>query len=150
MLRGCIFGLCSVRCEWYLDSIKKKKHYSASVLYQWFGLKTEGLIESRARVTSTELRVWVRLHTCCTLRNQCPKVKPAISKHTQGDLLHGNKMHQCFVSLSANLTTNRLPISSPSVHVWRSIVKVMRWWPYLLIISWRFTLYICLFYWTSN
>ena len=28
------------------------------------------------------LGLWVRLHTCCTLRNQCGQVKPAIYTHT--------------------------------------------------------------------
>ena len=40
-----------------------------------------------ARVRLIGLCGWVRLHTCCTLSNQCSQVKPAITKHTQGDRL---------------------------------------------------------------
>ena len=53
---------------------------------------------------------WLRLHTCCALSYQCAQVKPAITKHTQGDLLHASPFacvldFKLYNQLAANTTT---------------------------------------------
>ena len=64
-----------------VQQFRKKKctHFSK---YQCVGVCVDDGWFKQSRVRLIGLSGWVRLHTCCTLSNQCARVQPAINAHT--------------------------------------------------------------------
>ncbi|CAL8243409.1 unnamed protein product [Lota lota] len=77
-----------------------------------------------ARVRLIGVWSWVRLHTCCTLSNQCAQVKPAITTHSRRALRHRSMKHHLHASFYATFTINRSNITTLCPLVWRSLRKV--------------------------